>query len=961
MTPERWRRVEKLYHEAQARPVPGRADFLAEACREDEGLLREVESLLRESVSDDGLFEPPVPGMPTDRDQHRSLVGRSIGPYAIESLLGTGGMGEVYRAHDPKLGRAVAIKVLPRAFTSDPSRLARLDREARMLAAVNHPNICSIFGFEEADGVRFLVLEMVEGQTLAQVVADLSRQPSDEEGLRLPRILAISRQIAAALEAAHDKGIVHRDLKPANITVTTDGSVKVLDFGLAKAVAEGSSQPGLTLAPDGHGGGQRRGAVIGTAAYMSPEQARGLAVDKRTDIWSFGCVLYELLAGRIAFAGDTDADCIAAILHREPDWSALPATTPASVRRLLQRCLTKDARQRQRDIGDVRIELDGVDDLSPRMTAAAAGRPRSLSRRISWWPWAVAGALAAGLVWVFVVQRPGEPGATRDPFSNATFTNFTQWAGTEGAAEISADGRWVAFLADKDGEFDIHLSQVGTGRFQNLTTAIAPLGAPGTIHRAFGFNRDASEIWFSVSGDPAAAKMLLPLSGGSPRPFLPAGDATPSWSPTGAQLVFVRIGPDRLFLADHTGGDSRELPIAWPEHHRHDSDEPHHHNPVWSVDGQWIYFAHGHGSQPTDQMDVWRVRAAGGTPEQLSTHVALNFLAPLDERTVLYAGRAERRSEPWLWALDVPSRVARRVSYGLDQYTSTSASRDGRRIVATVARPVSSIWTVPLRSSTASAQDAEPYPIQPARAPRVRDGALFFLASDGMGEGLWRVSTGEPIQIRNSRDGALLEPPSVSAGGQEVAIVVSQEGKRRLVVTAADGTNGRTLGATIEIVGAPDWSPDGASVVSGGRDEAGPGLFRLPINGDAPVRLVTGPATNPICSPGNGLIVYAGLFAAGRVPLYAIRPDGKPVQMPPELLVRQGGYRFLPDGSGLVYLPSIPSPDFWLLDLATNRRRKLTALGNQGTLRTFDITADGQRIVFDRLQQNADVVLINRP
>ena len=256
------------------------------------------------------------------------MIGRTLGGYRLEALIGAGGMGEVYRAHDESLARDVAIKVLPAAFTRDLDRLARLEREARMLALLNHPNICAIYGFEEAEGIRYLILELVDGETLSSTIASVTSVHTRSEGLPIERALAIARQIADALEAAHDKGIVHRDLKPANIKITPDGTVKVLDFGLAKTVAGDGSSPELTHPPPGVSDAPRSGALIGTAAYMSPEQARGLPVDRRTDIWSFGCVLYEMLTGRVAFAGDTVSDSIARILERDLDWSALPPATP---------------------------------------------------------------------------------------------------------------------------------------------------------------------------------------------------------------------------------------------------------------------------------------------------------------------------------------------------------------------------------------------------------------------------------------------------------------------------------------------------------------------------------------------------------------------------------------------------------------------------------------------------------
>jgi serine/threonine-protein kinase len=286
-----------------------------------------------------------------------SLVGRRLGTFEMRALLGRGGMGEVYRAHDTRLGRDVAIKVLPPEFTADPNRVASLEREARVVAALSHPHIAAIHGLEDSGGVRGLVLELVEGQTLAQKLKEAS--VSSSPGLRLKEALTVARQIADALDAAHEKGITHRDLKPGNIKVTPDGVVKLLDFGIAKVVTGDNPTLNLTQAPTvAHA--TASGLIVGTAAYMSPEQARGKSVDRRTDIWAFGCVLYEMLSGKMAFEGDTVSDTIAAILEREPDWSTLPESTPRAVRRLVQRCLEKDPKQRLRDIGDARVEIEQI-------------------------------------------------------------------------------------------------------------------------------------------------------------------------------------------------------------------------------------------------------------------------------------------------------------------------------------------------------------------------------------------------------------------------------------------------------------------------------------------------------------------------------------------------------------------------------------------------------------------------
>src|SRR5271169_6702591 len=287
--------------------------------------------------------------------------GTKLGTYEVVAQIGAGGMGEVYKAHDTKLGRDVAIKVLPVNFVNDPERLSRFQHEARMLAALNHPNIATIYGLEQSDGVTCLVMELVSGETLAERMK-AGPIPVDES-------LKIAAQIAEALEAAHEKNIIHRDLKPANVKLTPEGKVKVLDFGLAKAFEDDAATEDMSNSPTLSQAATMQGVILGTAAYMSPEQARGRAVDKRTDIWAFGCVLYELLTGKQAFHGEDVTDILAAVVRAEPDWQALPAVTPMQVRDLLRRCLQKDKTQRLRDAGDARIEIQEA--LTAPATAVA--------------------------------------------------------------------------------------------------------------------------------------------------------------------------------------------------------------------------------------------------------------------------------------------------------------------------------------------------------------------------------------------------------------------------------------------------------------------------------------------------------------------------------------------------------------------------------------------------------------
>jgi eukaryotic-like serine/threonine-protein kinase len=353
-------RISRIFHAAVARPPDQRFAFVAEACGDDEPLKQELESLLAADGGAAAFLEQPAAEALGGDSPVADLVGQTWGAYTIVAPLGVGGMGEVYRAHDARLDRDVALKVLRSEVSADPERRARLAREARSLAALSHPNIGAIFGLEERDGAVALILELVEGPTLAERLED-GALPAREA-------LAVARQIAEALQAAHDKGFVHRDLKPANIVLQPSADrpphAKVLDFGLAKPLADdASTRAALTDTTEGR--------ILGTPAYMSPEQARGLAVDRRTDIWAFGCVLFEMLSGLQPFAGATVTDTLARILDREPDWSALPRNTPDSVRRLLERCLRKEPHRRLHDIGDALIELED-------------GRARSAGRRALW-------------------------------------------------------------------------------------------------------------------------------------------------------------------------------------------------------------------------------------------------------------------------------------------------------------------------------------------------------------------------------------------------------------------------------------------------------------------------------------------------------------------------------------------------------------------------------------------------
>jgi serine/threonine protein kinase/Tol biopolymer transport system component len=416
------------------------------------------------------------------------LTGRRLGPYEILSAIGAGGMGEVYQAHDTKLGRDVAIKVLPANFVNDLERLSRFQREARMLAALNHANIATIYGLEQADGVTCLVMELVSGETLAERVK--------AGPLGIEEALKIAIQIAEALEAAHEKGIIHRDLKPANVKLTPEGKVKVLDFGLAKAFAGDAANDDPSNSPTLSAAATMQGTILGTAAYMSPEQARGKVCDKRTDIWAFGCVFYELLSGKQAFHGEDVTDILAAVVRAEPDWSRLPGEIPQGIRVLLRRCLRKDRRQRLPDAGAARIEIEEA--LSGAGVAESVP-PASVEQRrpLAWIASTVALIVAFGsLAFVYFRQAPPVVQTLRYQLSlpdNAEFRMF----------QLSPDGRNLAYTrrAGNNRLFVRALDSLEEHEIPGTDGTTDPFWSPDSTHIAFFAQGKLKQV--ALSGGPA--------------------------------------------------------------------------------------------------------------------------------------------------------------------------------------------------------------------------------------------------------------------------------------------------------------------------------------------------------------------------------------------------------------------------------------------------------------------------
>ena len=479
------------------------------------------------------------------------MIGTKLAHYEITGHLGTGGMGEVYQATDSRLGRSVAIKLLPDTFTHDAERTERFKREARILASLNHPNIAAIHGIEESTGRQFLVIELVPGETLAEII---KRGP-----VPVDDAVAIAKQLLEGLEAAHEKGVIHRDLKPANIKVTAQGRVKVLDFGLAKANQADEAKPGLSNSPTMMSmGATSAGVILGTAAYMSPEQARGRLVDRRTDIFAFGCVLYEMLTGRPVFEGEDVADILSRVLQREPDWTLLPADLPPGIRQVLQLCLQKDVRKRRSSAADVSIDIDRALLPSATETAAAstaASAPAQRKNRVAWLAAAIFAIAAAGIAWTHFRERPSSPPLVQ-------FDVVRKVGSLRNYASVSPDGRWLAYYdLGPDGSPALFLRDLGS---------MESHAVPGSLITNVGppiWSTDSRYVAFTASG----TLKKVAAEGGTPQPVnQTAGLVFGSWNQDGVliQASYLGIervsGSERALLHATNAGEGDSL-YSWPQ------------------------------------------------------------------------------------------------------------------------------------------------------------------------------------------------------------------------------------------------------------------------------------------------------------------------------------------------------------------------------------------------------------
>jgi eukaryotic-like serine/threonine-protein kinase len=759
--------------------------------------------------------------------------GTRIGSYEILATIGAGGMGEVYRARDAKLGRDVALKVLPEAFARDAERMARFQREAKVLASLNHPNIAAIYGFEDSNDAHALVMELVEGPTLADRIKQ-GPIPIDEA-------LRIAKQICEALEYAHERGIVHRDLKPANVKLTSDDAVKVLDFGLAKAIEGDASSMDINNSPTLSRMATMQGVLLGTAAYMSPEQAKAKPVDRRADIWAFGCVLYEMLTGKMAFSGETVTDTLAAVIMKDADWTQLPKQTPLRVRVLLQRCLQKDPKQRLRDIGDARISIDEVLlGALERSSSAGVVAPVSASfwrRALPWAAGILAVALASLATWNLKPSPAGPvvravltlPAGQRlagleapalalsADGSELAYAATTQGGtspqiflrsmdstdarpipGTEGATNpfFSPDGQWLGFFADGK----LEKISVSGGAAQALADVSIPLGASWSSQGMIAFAN-----FF-------AGFLQLPDAGGAPKPLtrFEKGDISQGWPeflPSGRAVLFA-ASPD---TADWTNSQV-EVQLVGAVELRNLLPGQTGTMPRYARPGYLIFAQAGNLMAVPFDPERLEVKGAAvpvvqGVLQSPTTGSAQYSLSATGSLAYVSGGvQGEQSDLVWVsrngteQPLPAPART----------YLNPRLSPDGRRLAVNITEQESQIWLYDLARETLTRftfdGTSNQYPTWTPDGKRItfrsnKEGTrnIFWKLADGSGEEE-RLSTGDTMQTPNSWSPngqvlAFMSPGPMT--GQDVWMLRMSDHKAQPFVE------------TGVVTGAPEFSPDG--------------------------------------------------------------------------------------------------------------------------------------------------------
>ena len=874
------------------------------------------------------------------------MIGQSIAHYRVTEKIGAGGMGEVYRATDTKLNREVALKVLPEQFAKDPDRMARFKREAQVLASLNHPNIAAIYGLEEDNGTHALVLELVEGPTLADRI--------QQGALPLDEALGIARQMADALEAAHEQGIIHRDLKPANVKVREDATVKVLDFGLAKALEDPGSEEDIANSPTLSVAATRAGVILGTAAYMSPEQAHGRKVDRRCDIWSFGVVLYEMLAGRRLFVGESISDTMAAVLRAEVDWDALPSDLPASIRRLLRRCLTRDRKQRLQAVGDARLEIEeALAGAAEETPVAATETTEPWKRALPWGVTAVLGLVA--LISLVAAWRAGQ----RAPRSLARYevtlpADQTLFLLDEPTLALSAEGQQMVYAALKeDGE---------TQLFLRVRDQLNPRPIAGTEGGTSPFFSPDGE-WLGFFADSHVKKVHLAsgmVTTLAPTPQ-PRGGV---WLPDDT-IVYSPAYVSGLLQISANGGTPEELTVADPE-----KGERSHRWPTALPGGRVVLFTVGTVDSPNNY-DRSPIAALDLVTGERKTVIEGGNMARYAASGHLVYGRAGSllatsfdADSLEVTGPDVPVLEA----VGHDPTSGAvyfSLASDGTLVYfPTGGRAINHELVLVNR---AGQEQKLAVPSQPYTYPRFSPDGTRLAVSVGLGTGLddlWIYDFRRETIARLTFDQASLRPVWSPDGKLLAYSQLGLDGFEGVSTVTVDGS-GEEKRITPNI-GTPalpsSWSPDGKRIAYM-RLSLDPDIFIIAAEGgQSPEPFLANEGTeeaNPMFSPDGRWIAYDS-NESGRGEVYVRAypgPGGK-------WQISNGGGQdplWSPDGKALYYLNLAPTREVYRVPVETQptfragRPEKIyegEMVRPSAWVSNWDVSPDGRKFVFVRVSED---------
>jgi Tol biopolymer transport system component len=867
------------------------------------------------------------------------VPGARVGRYEIIRAIGRGGFGTVYEAHDAALNRLVALKALHRSSSAAPGAASEGEAAARLA----HPNIAALYDAGVIDGgLAYLVYEILHGETLESRLARGPIPPGE--------VVAIAAQVARALWHAHTHGVVHRDLKPANVFLTAEGDVKVLDFGMALLFGR--------TAPAG-----------GTPAYMAPEQRRGEPEDARTDLYALGALLREMLTGERDVSSEWRARVplpigrfLAALLAEDP--AARPRSARVAIGELeaAARAFAAPRPRRRRFAAERPPGMDGDADRDLRSVRGTSIRmpaiPATLRRRPGVWLLSATGAVLAAALAVWLLQRL-EP-ARENPLADARFLQLTDFDGIEQSAAISRDGRFVAFQSDRDGRMDVWVTQIGTGQYFNLTRGSAPEIVNPSV-RTLGFSPDGTLVTFWARGrdgsnQPDISVWAAPLLGGQPRPYLD-GVAEFDWSSDGARLAYHTPGPgDPMFVRDSgQPSEARKIFSAPPGLHSHFL--------LWSPDRAFIYFVQG--SLP-DRMDIWRIKPTGGTPERVTHHDSLvSHPVFLNARTLLYLVTDSDGFGPWIHSLDVDRRIPRRVSFGVDSYTSLAVSADGRRIVATMASPKGTLWRMPITSTPVEMSAARRIPLttRNGSSPRLGPDYLLYVSSKGVSDSIWKLQGGMATELWSAPETQIVGAPAIARDGRRIAFSIKRSGRTILYVVNADGTDARIVTGALQLEGAPAWTPDGQSITVAAVVDGMPRLFSVPLDGRSPAPFVAEHSVDPVWSPDGDIVAFSGADVGTTFPVKAVKADASAYRLPALTLTRGARHlSFMPERRSLMVLRGeIRHKNLWQIDLETGIEQQVTDLAPDFDVRDFDVSPDGGELVLEQVQQQSDIVLIELP